>query len=280
LLITNDFLILLALLSKRRFALHGEKFMKLKKGPIPLYYQLERALRKRVLSGRKNGVKDFPNERQLCEEYGVSRATVRQALMILERDRLLIREQGRGTFITEEDGRGDLFVAYGFMDDLFLFGSKTTLKLRSRKLVNADAQLIEDMGLDEHDRVYRFEGIRISHEPPCSGLFRAWLPREIGKKITLENFSSPFLIGAVEDAALQRVSRAHQTIYATVATAEHASAMGVDVCHPILVLKRIFFTAMDRVVQVSETHLPGEAYRPITILERVTQQNFSHLRKT
>lgn len=254
--------------------------MKLKKGPIPLYYQLERALRKRILSERKNGVKTFPNERQLCEEYGVSRATVRQALTILERDHLVIREQGRGTFITEEDGRDDLFVAYGFMDDLFLFGSKTTLKLRSRKLVNADAQLIEDMRLDGHDKVYCFEGTRIFDETPHIGLFRAWLPREIGEKITLENLSSPFLIGAVEDAALQRVSRAHQTIYAAVATSEHASAMGVEVGHPILVLKRIFFAAMDRVVQVSETHLPGEAYRPVTILERVTQQNSSHLRKT
>ncbi len=253
--------------------------MKLKKGPIPLYYQLERALRKRILSERKNGVKAFPNERQLCEEYGVSRATVRQALMILERDRLLIRKQGRGTFITEEDGKGDLFVAYGFMDDLFLFGSKTTLKLRSRKLVKPDAQLIEDMRLDEHDNVYCFEGIRIFHEMPHSGLFRAWLPWEIGEKITLENFSSPFLIGAVEDAALQRVTRAHQTMSAAVATLEHASAMGIEVGHPILVLKRIFFTVADRAVQVSETHLPGEAYRPVTILERMTQQDSSRIHK-
>jgi GntR family transcriptional regulator len=272
-------LLLLALLSERRFALYGEKSMKLKKGPIPLYYQLERALRKRILSERKNGVKAFPNERQLCEEYGVSRATVRQALMILERDRLLIREQGRGTFISQEDGRDDLFVAYGFMDDLFLFGSKTTLKLRSRKLVNADVQLIEDMRLDEHDKVYFFEGTRIFNETPYMGLFRAWLPREIGEKITLENFSSPFLIGAVEDAALQRVSRAHQTICAAVATLEHASVLGLEMGHPILILRRIFFTDLDRAIQVSETHLPGEAYRPVTILERVTQQNSSRIQK-
>jgi GntR family transcriptional regulator len=253
--------------------------MKLKKGPIPLYYQLERALRKRILSDRKNGIQAFPNERQLCEEYGVSRATVRQALMILERDHLLIREQGRGTFITEQDGRDDLFVAYGFMDDLFLFGLKTTLELHSRKLVHPDARLAEEMSLDEDDEIYCFEGIRFFDETQYSGLFRAWVPREIGEKILLQNFSSPFLIAAVEEASMQRVTRAHQTICATVASSQHASAIGVEVGHAILVLKRIFFTTMDRVVQVSETHVPGEAYRPVTILERVTQQNSLHTHK-
>jgi len=43
--------------------------------------------------------------------------------------------------------------------------------------------------------------------------------------------------------------------------------------------RRIFFTASERAVQVSETHLPGEAYRPVTILERVAQQNSSHIHK-
>jgi len=254
--------------------------MKLTKGPIPLYYQLERALRKRILSDRKSGIQAFPNERQLCEEYGVSRATVRQALMILERDGLLIREQGRGTFITEQDRRDDLFVAYGFMDDLFLFGSKTTLELHAKKLVNPDAQLAEDLHLDEGDEVYYFEGLRSFDESQYSGMFRAWVPKEIGEKISLANFSSPFLIAAVEEASLQRITRAHQIISATVATSHHASVMSVEVGHPILVLKRIFLTAMDRAVQVAETHLPGEAYRPITILERVTQQNSSHDYKT
>jgi GntR family transcriptional regulator len=253
--------------------------MKLKKGPIPLYYQLERALRKRILSDRKNGLQAFPNERQLCEEYGVSRATVRQALMILERDGLLIREQGRGTFITERDRGDDLFVAYGFMDDLFLFGSKTTLKLRSKKLAHPDARLAEEMQLDEGDQVYCFEGTRSFDELPYRGLFQAWVPKEIGEKISLEYFTSPFLIAAVEEAALQRVTRAHQVISAKVATPHHASVMGVQVGHPILALRRIFFTAMDRAVQVSETHLPGEAYRPVTILERVAQRNSISIHK-
>ncbi len=67
--------------------------LKLKKGPTPLYYQLERALRRRILTAQMAPSSKFPTERQIGEEFGVSRITVRQALMNLENEGLLSREQ-------------------------------------------------------------------------------------------------------------------------------------------------------------------------------------------
>ncbi len=91
---------------------------KLKKGPIPLYYQLERMLRRRILNGKLTPEKPFPTERKLCDEFGVSRITVRQTLMILENEGLIRREQGRGTFVTPpatasrtRSGRGNVRIA-------------------------------------------------------------------------------------------------------------------------------------------------------------------------
>ena len=72
--------------------------IKLKKTPIPLYYQLEKVLRKRILSGKLQPDLAVPTEKELCQEFGVSRITVRQALLSLESDNLIRREQGRGTF--------------------------------------------------------------------------------------------------------------------------------------------------------------------------------------
>jgi DNA-binding FadR family transcriptional regulator len=71
---------------------------KLKNGPIPLYCRLERALRQRILMGKITSAGHFPTERQLCEDFQVSRITVRQALMIVENEGLIGWEQGRGTF--------------------------------------------------------------------------------------------------------------------------------------------------------------------------------------
>ena len=74
--------------------------MKLKKNPVPLYYQLEKVLRKRILSGKLKTDQAVPAEKELCQEFGVNRITVRQALLSLESDDLIRREQGRGTFVS------------------------------------------------------------------------------------------------------------------------------------------------------------------------------------
>ena len=65
---------------------------------VPKYYQAERALRARI--GRLALGSLLPSEPELCEEYGISRTTLRQAMNILVAEGLLKRYQGRGTFVS------------------------------------------------------------------------------------------------------------------------------------------------------------------------------------
>ena len=67
----------------------------------PRYYQMYLSLRERIKSGEfvLNGM--IPTERELCEEYGISRITVIKALDILESEGMIERQQGRGSFVRE-----------------------------------------------------------------------------------------------------------------------------------------------------------------------------------
>ncbi len=244
--------------------------MKLKKGPIPLYYQLERALRKRIQNGRAKNNQPFPTEHELCKEYGVSRTTVRQALLILESEGLLKREQGRGTFVTSRDSEQIPYRLYGYTDDVFSIGSKTSLELKVRKIVRLHARLAQDMELDEGDEAVFFEGTRFFFPENRSALFHAWVPKEIGEKIPWRKLKGPYLIAIVEQVSLERVKRAHQEISATVATPRHEATIGVKSGDPLLVVKHIYFSSTGRVLEIAETHFPGDAFRPKAILERVT----------
>ena len=69
---------------------------------IPLYYQLETILRRKILSGDYKPETPLPSEDMLAEEYQVSRITVRQALSSLEQDGLVLRQRGKGTFVSEK----------------------------------------------------------------------------------------------------------------------------------------------------------------------------------
>ena len=134
---------------------------KLKKGPIPLYYQLERGVRKRILTDKITFFRQFPTERQLGEEFGVRRIPVRHALMILENEGLLSREQGRGTLVIKRDGARIPYDLYGYVDDLFFLGAQSRPKLNGKKLIKVDSRVASDMGMEDGEEVYWFEGVRI-----------------------------------------------------------------------------------------------------------------------
>ena len=67
----------------------------------PKYMQLRDVLLDRLRSGEWRVGRSIPNEGELAREYLVSQGTVRKALDQLEHERLLVRMQGRGTFVTE-----------------------------------------------------------------------------------------------------------------------------------------------------------------------------------
>jgi GntR family transcriptional regulator len=67
--------------------------------PIPYYYQLQELLRQQITQGRWKLGQRLPSEKELCERYGVSRTTVRQAIGNLVTDGLLHHVKGKGTFV-------------------------------------------------------------------------------------------------------------------------------------------------------------------------------------
>jgi DNA-binding GntR family transcriptional regulator len=249
------------------FAPGKEVVTKLKKTPVPLYYQLEKVLRKRILSGSLKPDQAFPTEKELCQEFGVSRITVRQALLSLESDNLIRREQGRGTFVAFRDNHHFQFKLYGTVDDLFHLGSRTTLKLHSKKLFNPTQGIIQDMKLTPGGKVYCFEGLRLLYNGH-QAFFQAYVPEEIGKKIRLRNSTRPLFIERVEQEALETVKRSQQITSAAVADKTLASILGVKKGHPLLVIKRIYFSKSGRALEMAVTFYPGDAYQGVAELIR------------
>ena len=71
----------------------------LRQDGIPLYHQLKEIFIEKIINGEWRPEENIPNELDLCEQYGVSRGPVRQALDQLVREGLLSRKQGKGTWV-------------------------------------------------------------------------------------------------------------------------------------------------------------------------------------
>ena len=77
--------------------------------PRPLYAQVRELMIGRMVQGVWKPGAVLPSEMQLAEEFGVSQGTVRKALDALAAENLVIRRQGRGTFVAEHDDERALF---------------------------------------------------------------------------------------------------------------------------------------------------------------------------
>ncbi|HCC33686.1 MAG TPA: hypothetical protein DEQ28_07315, partial [Clostridiales bacterium] len=75
---------------------------------IPYYYQLKESLKSLVDEGTLLEGDQIPSEQDLCQEFGVSRTVVRQALNELVNEGLLVRHKGKGTFVARPKIIGNL----------------------------------------------------------------------------------------------------------------------------------------------------------------------------
>ncbi|MDR3521617.1 MAG: GntR family transcriptional regulator [Acidocella sp.] len=82
----------------------------------PLYAQVKALMTQRIGSGLWQPGEMIPNEFQLAAEFKVSQGTVRKALIALEADKLIVRRQGRGTYVARHTGEQTLFQFFRMVD--------------------------------------------------------------------------------------------------------------------------------------------------------------------
>src|SRR5262245_13208438 len=87
--------------------------------PEPLYRQLAARIEDDIGSGALKPGDQLDSELLLTKRYGVSRITVRQAIEALAQKRILVRKQGKGTFVTQPAVRHDLRRPHGLFASLF-----------------------------------------------------------------------------------------------------------------------------------------------------------------
>ena len=68
--------------------------------PVPKYYKIYEELLKEIENGIYEEYSLFPSDTELVKRFQVSRGTVREAIKLLFRQGYLVREQGKGTFVT------------------------------------------------------------------------------------------------------------------------------------------------------------------------------------
>jgi len=132
--------------------------------PVPFYFQLSEFLEHEIVSGRWQPGLRLPSELDLCEHFGVSRTTVRQALSRLEQEGLVSRRKGQGTFVQESRPRSWLLQSSGgfFQEEEARTGRRVTSKVRRAGRGPLPAWACDALGLPPGSSGVTLERIRSS----------------------------------------------------------------------------------------------------------------------
>lgn len=107
-------------------------------GARPLYFQLKQMIKENINRGKYKPGQQLPTEAELCDEYGVSRITARRAILDLVEEGILFRQQGKGTFVSENKLKSELISVDGFSEFITGSGKIPNSQILSTSMASAD----------------------------------------------------------------------------------------------------------------------------------------------
>lgn len=142
--------------------------------PEPLYRQLAQHIEDAIRSGRLKHGDRLDSESLLISRFAVSRITVRQAIDELVRKQIVIRKQGKGTFVTQPTVKHDLRQMHGLLGSLFSQAEAASAKLLRYELARPPRETTDDLHLEAGQQALRLERLYEIGGRPVA-LAQAWL---------------------------------------------------------------------------------------------------------
>lgn len=134
----------------------------------PLYVQLKQAITEDINRNIYQPGEKLPNEAELCEQYSVSRITVRKALLELVEEGYLERLQGKGTFVKRPKFKRELVSVKGYSEHMVSTGRTPHHKIISYHVKEVSKGVAEKLNIPEKSSVLELTRILYNGKRPLS----------------------------------------------------------------------------------------------------------------
>lgn len=216
----------------------------------PLYQQIKALITQSLQSGEWKPGELIPSEVELANRFKVSQGTVRKAIDELAAENLVMRKQGKGTFVSTHHEARAHFRFLRLMPDEGVPHYPES-KFIEVKRMRAPADVARLLDLKSGDavifikRVQSFDGLPTIVE-------ELWLPGMTFKGLTAERlveYKGP-MYGLFESEFGTRMIRATEKIRAVCAGADDAALLHIAANTPLLASERVSFTYGDKPVEL------------------------------
>ncbi len=230
--------------------------------PLPgvaLHHQIKEDMFLHLRSGRWPPGHELPTEEALCKHYGVSRGTLRQAILDLVSAGYIERKRGRGTFVSRpklESGVAGSYSRFRVLGPPLDAGGT----ILACERIRADKDVATMLDVRTGAAIWRLERVRFTERRPVA-LQTSFIPVELATGLADHDLTTRHLVDVLRDEFGIHLVRAVEYIDPTVADGYAAKALGVRLRTPLFQIERSTYAMDDRVVEYRRALLRGDAYR-------------------
>jgi GntR family transcriptional regulator len=230
-----------------------------KRSHLPLHQQLKAAIEDRILSGEWLPGTQVPSEREFCEQYKISRITVRQALTALVMEGRLIRTQGRGTFVASPRIAQQLTQLTGFTQDMQARGKRPSAQVLQADSISAPPTVARALKIKTGESVIMLKRLRLADSEPVA-IETAYLLESRCHGLLKENLAARSLYDILTKKYNLKPVRALQQMEAIACPAAEAKLLGTRRGTPVLHIHRTTYDREGRPLELVESFYRGDRY--------------------
>lgn len=235
--------------------------------PVPLYTQIKEILRDRILDGTYQAHAQMPSESDLMEMFDVSRITVRQALGDLQKEGLIFKIHGKGTYVSKPKAFQNVAQLQGFGEAMSRLGYETFSRVVGIKQVSAGATAGPRLGLAESEQIVELRRIRYLNRAPIS-LDVTYVPKAIGERLAKEDLAHRDVFLILENDYGLALGEAQLQIEAMLADEYLARQLQVEEGAPVLRIERLTYTTDGKPIDFEYLYYRGDAFQYRMRIER------------
>ncbi|WLD91938.1 GntR family transcriptional regulator [Alkalihalobacillus sp. AL-G] len=226
---------------------------------IPIYVQIERFLTDGIDEGKYQDGEAIPSERELSELFKVSRMTVRQAINNLVTKGKLLKEKGKGTFVSSPRLSYALKGLVSFTEDMKHRGLTPSTKLISfKQMEKVSSTILNQLKLTQKEAVFCLHRVRYANDEPMA-LERAYLPVKLFSNLSVDSARGS-LYEFVRNQLNYEIHHATQKIEAGLSTEVESKYLSIQQNRPVLIVRRTTYLSTGNPFEYVETVFRGEKY--------------------
>jgi len=223
------------------------------------YEAIAKELREDIQQGKYTPGEQLALEKEMCQQYGVSRITIKRAVDELVKQGLVVKRRGSGTFVKslkDEDVK-ELSMANQFSGFAATFkGRKVTSKILKFEIIHPTAEVAAKLQLAVDDFVYDIIRVRLLDDQPVVVEYTQMPIQLITglKRQTLEKS----IYSYIEEDLGYKIQSAHRTVRAVMPTPEEHEQLQIEGVLPLLEVTQVAFLDDGRPFEYSIAHHRGD----------------------